>query len=98
MEIWNYLNQHFDLSQLIAFAIIFWIFKSMMEKNLEKKFEKIDERFDRVDDRFDKVDDRFEKIEGRLSRLENDMIEVKTILRMKECCMIQDEKQLKKID
>jgi len=41
---------------------------------------------------------RFDKMEDRLTRLEHDMIEVKTILRMKECCMIQDDSQLKKAE
>jgi hypothetical protein len=84
MEIWNYLNQHFDLPQLIAFGVMLWVLKSLMEKNLDKKFESIDKRFD--------------KLEGRVSKIENDMIEVKTILRMKECCMIQDERKLPKVE
>jgi hypothetical protein len=41
---------------------------------------------------------RADKLEDRMTRLENDMIEVKTILRMKECCMISDERQLKKVE
>lgn len=77
MEIWNYLTQHFDLPQLIAFGLMLWFMKSNMEKNLNK---------------------RFEKIEERLSKLENDMIEVKTILRFKECCMIQDERKVPKAE
>lgn len=84
MEIWNYLNQHFDLPQLFAFGVMLWVLKSLMEKNLHKKFESIDKRFD--------------KLEGRVSKIENDMIEVKTILRMKECCMIQDERKLPKVE
>ncbi len=41
---------------------------------------------------------RMEKTDDRLTRLENDMIEVKTVLRMKECCMIQDDRQIKKAE
>lgn len=62
------------------------------------RFDKVDERFDKVDARFSKVDDRFSKVEERMSRLEMDMIEVKTILRLKECCMIKDDRQLKKAE
>jgi len=52
-----------------------------------------------------KMESRFEKIENRMTILENDMkklqydmIEVKTILRMKECCMINDDRQNKKVE
>lgn len=39
-----------------------------------------------------------ERLEDRMTRVENDMIEVKTVLRMKECCMINDERQIKKAE
>lgn len=41
---------------------------------------------------------RFDKLDERQTRFENNMIEVKTILRMKECCMIQDERHYKKAE
>lgn len=41
---------------------------------------------------------RFDSIEDRLTKLEYDMIEVKTVLRLKECCMIKDERQMKKVE
>lgn len=49
-----------------------------------------------ISKRFESIDKRFDRLEERLTRLENDMIEVKTILRMKECCMIKDDSQMKK--
>lgn len=55
-------------------------------------------RFDKVDERFGKVDDRFDRIETRLTRIENDMIEIKTILRLKEGCVIKDSSQLRKAE
>lgn len=51
-----------------------------------------------INRRFEKVDQRFDKMENRIQNLENDMIEVKTILRMKEYCMIQDERHIKKAE
>ena len=51
-----------------------------------------------LDKRIDALEKRIEKIEERLTRLENDMIEVKTILRLKECCMIKDDRQIKKAE
>ncbi len=83
-----------DVVTLLAMAAMFWIFNS----RLDKKFEKIDQRFDKIEQRFDKVDQRMDKIENRLSLVEHDMIEVKTILRMKESCMLKDSNQMKKAE
>lgn len=44
------------------------------------------------------INKRFDKLEFRVQHVENDMIEVKTILRMKECCMIQDDRHMKKVE
>ena len=41
---------------------------------------------------------RIDKLEERLTRLEHDMVEVKTILRLKESCMIKDDRQMKKAE
>ncbi|MBA3723068.1 MAG: hypothetical protein H0W88_11810 [Parachlamydiaceae bacterium] len=48
--------------------------------------------------RFEKIDHRFEKMEERQLGFENVMIEVKAILRMKHCCMIKDNRQIKKVE
>ena len=67
-------------------------------EGIDKKFEGIDKKFDGVDKKFEGVNVRFDKLELRLTRLENDMIEVKTILRLKESCMIKDDSQVKKVE
>jgi len=41
---------------------------------------------------------RMDKFDDRLTKIEHDMIEIKTILRMKECCMINDDRQMKKVE
>ncbi len=41
---------------------------------------------------------KFDTIENRVNRIESDMIEVKTILKFKECCMIKDERHIKKAE
>lgn len=41
---------------------------------------------------------RMDRLEDRMTRTEIDMIEIKTILRMKECCMINDDRQIKKVE
>lgn len=82
-------------------------------EKIDQRFEKIDQRFEKIDqrfadlehkmnERFEKVDQRFialeHKMDQRLAKLEFDMVEVKTILRLKECCMIQDERHMKKAE
>lgn len=54
--------------------------------------------YNRLDTKIEKLDKKIEKLEDRIQRIENDMIEIKTVLRMKECCMIKDEKQIKKVE
>lgn len=80
-----------EIGTILAVAAMFWWFNNRMDK----KFEKLEHR---IDQRFEKVDQRFEKLEDRMTRMEYDMIEVKTVLRLKECCMIQDERQTKKAE
>lgn len=41
---------------------------------------------------------RIDEMEDKISKLETYMVEIKTILRMKECCMINDERQIKKVE
>jgi hypothetical protein len=54
--------------------------------------------YSRLDKKIDRLERKIEKIEDRMTKYENDMIEVKTILRMKECCMISDDRQSKKVE
>jgi uncharacterized protein YdcH (DUF465 family) len=54
--------------------------------------------FEKMDARFEKLEVKIEKLDDKIKNLERDMIEVKTILRMKECCMIQDERHMKKAE
>ena len=54
--------------------------------------------YNRLDKKIDKLESRVVRIEERMSRLENDMIEVKTVLRLKECCMIKDHRNMEKAE
>lgn len=38
------------------------------------------------------------KMNDRITSIEHDLIEIKTILRFKECCMINDERKLTKVE
>lgn len=46
--------------------------------------------------RFDKIDEKFEKTDIRFNHVENRLTAIETILHMKECCMIKDERKLPK--
>lgn len=48
--------------------------------------------------RIDKVEKRIDKIEDRIKFIENDLIEIKTVLRLKECCMIKDERKIERAE
>ncbi len=48
--------------------------------------------------RIDGLETRLSTLYGRINKLEMDMVEIKTILRMKECCMIKDDRQIHKAE
>jgi glycine cleavage system H lipoate-binding protein len=70
-----------------------------LNNDLSGKIEKVN---DDLTGKIEKVNNdlsgKIDRIDTRLTRLENDMIEIKTILRFKECCMISDERQSKKAE
>lgn len=47
---------------------------------------------------YNRLDKKINRLEDRMTKLEHDMVEVKTILRFKECCMIKDDSQTKKAE
>ncbi len=54
--------------------------------------------YNRLDAKIEKLGARMDKLEARMTALEHAMVEVKTILRFKECCMIKDDNQVKKAE
>ena len=51
----------------------------------------LNKRLDRISDKIDKLDDRIQQIDKR-------MVAVETILMHKECCMLRDDRQVKKAE
>lgn len=93
--------QKLDITNLLAMAALLWLFTIRMDRKFDKidiKFDKIDIKFEKMDARFDEIKNDINVMKSEISTLKNDMIEVKTILRFKECCMIQDERQMKKAE
>jgi len=69
-----------------------------MWAHFNRRFDKVDQRFEKVDQRFDKVDQRFEKIESTLNDIDKQVFAVETMLHMKDCCMLKDDRQTKKAE
>lgn len=91
MEPYMELLKQVNIAQIFLILGGIWIFYN----RLDKKIEKLDEK---LCGRIDKVEGKLEKVENRITLLEHDMVEIKTILRMKECCMIKDDSQVKKAE
>ena len=98
-----------DIAQLVILIGAMWVFY----KRIDKKFDLVDKKFDLIDKRFEnlneKVDSKFEnlneKVDSKLENLNENIKELRTSLnRMegafysKECCMLKDERQIKKVD
>lgn len=65
---------------------IFWF-----HARLDQRFDKIDQRFDKIDQRFDKLEEKVTDIDRRLCRLEG-------AFSSKDCCMIKDDRHLRKAE
>jgi septation ring formation regulator EzrA len=90
-----------DIATLIPIAGMFWIFKCHLDKKFEKidqRFEKIDHRFEKIDQRFEKVDERFQKIDDKINDIDKRVFSIETMLHMKDCCMLKDDRMKKKAE
>lgn len=76
-----------DVPTILAMAAMFYF----MNSRIDKKFDKVDLKFDKMDLRFDKLEEKVTDVDRRLCRLEG-------AFASKDCCMIKDERQLKKIE
>lgn len=83
------------LGTIVAMLALIYGFIRNLKLDLTVQIEKMGKN---IETRMDRIETRMDKFEERLTRLENDMIEVKTILRLKECCMIKDDRQMKKVE
>lgn len=76
-----------NLPQLVAILGMFWFFYN----RLDRKFDKIDKRFEQVDKRFDRLEEKITDIDRRICRIEG-------ALATKDCCMLKDDRQDRKVD
>lgn len=53
----------------------------------------------RMDKKFDKIDGRFDRLEEKVNDIDKRVFAIETMLHMKDCCMLKDERQqLKKVE
>ena len=97
MDIIEYISK-LDIMTLLVMGLMFWRFNS----SLNKKFDKIDNKFDDVTNRFD---NKFDDVRSDMKEMRTDMKELRTSLNRiegafyaKECCMLKDERQIKKVE
>ncbi len=96
MEIPYELIEKVDITNLIVMGVMLYFMYCRIESKAEKRFDKIDERFKKVDERFDKIDKRFDKIEEKVTDIDKRLFAVETMLHMKDCCMLKEERHHKK--
>jgi|GEM_PF-2637258 len=104
MDIIEYISK-LDIMTLLVMGLMFWRFNS----SLNKKFDKIDNKFDDVTNRFD---NKFDDVRSDMKEMRTDMKEMRTDMKelrtslnriegafyAKECCMLKDERQIKKVE
>jgi len=98
----------FDISNLIATAALLWFFYLRIDKkfdaidkkfeNIDRRFENIDRRFEHIDRKFENIDRRFDKIEEKITDIDRRLCRLEGAFTAKECCRIQDERNLKQAE
>jgi hypothetical protein len=84
-----------NIAQLIAIGLMIWFCYNRMDLKIEKIDKKIDKKIDdleiKLTNRIDKLDEKLTDVDRRLCRLEG-------AFASKDCCMIKDDRQLKKAE
>lgn len=96
MEIPFEIFQKVDATNLIAMGIMLFFMYCRIESKAEKRVLDLDKKFDKIDKRFDKVDERFDKLEEKVTDIDRRLCRLEGAFASKDCCMIKDERQIKK--
>lgn len=78
----------FDFQNIISFGLICWFFYRKLNSQIDSK---LDTRFNALDTRLGKLEEKILDIDRRLCRIEGAMS-------AKECCVLKDERNLKKAE
>jgi hypothetical protein len=89
--------QQMNIANLLAMAVLLWIFYNRLDAKFEKRFGEIDKKFDSIDKRFDKVDARFDKIEEKVTDIDRRLCRMEGAFSQKECCMLKHDSDVKKV-
>jgi hypothetical protein len=73
-----------NIGQLIAVAGMFWFFYSRLDNKMNEKFGKIDSKIDDMNLKMAEMDKRLYGIE--------------TVLHMKDCCVLKQDQNLKRVE
>ena len=91
-----------NIAQLIPMGVMFWFFYSRLNSKIEKldvKIEKLDVKLsDRIDKLDTKISDRIDKLDIKVTDIDKRVFAIETMLHMKDCCMLKDDRQLKKAE
>lgn len=74
----------------LNFALMLIIWNSLNAR-IDASEKKIEDKFARLEDKFDKLDEKVTDIDRRLCRIEG-------ALSAKDCCMLKEDKQLKRAE
>lgn len=80
-----------DISNLLAIAAMGYFLNSRMNEKIDKLNNKIDKIEEKLSIKIDKLDEKLTDIDRRLCRLEG-------AFASKDCCMIKDSSQMKKVE
>lgn len=65
---------------------------------ISRRFESIDKRFESIDKRFESIEKRLDKLDEKVTDIDKRVFAIETMLHMKDCCMLKDERQIKKAE
>lgn len=54
--------------------------------------------YSRLETKIEKVEMKIEKLDLKINDIDKRVFAIETMLHMKDCCMLKDEKQIKKVD
>lgn len=75
---------------------------STLKTDLTSKMSKLEtdlcSKIDKLDARIDKLEIKIDRLDVKVNDFDKRLIAVEIMMRMKECCMIQDDSQLRKAE
>ena len=65
---------------------------------LESKFKSNDEKFTKIEDRFTKLEHKIDDVKNHVIDIDKRLYAVETLLHMKDCCILKQDQNLKKVE